>query len=57
MLDLGTGSGFQALVASNHADEVVAADIGERAVALARGSALLNDASSIDVRNGSWFAR
>jgi hypothetical protein len=55
VLDLGTGSGFQALLAANHAREVVATDLGEQAVALARATMLLNGLTNVEVRHGSWF--
>ena len=54
-LDLGTGSGVQALLASRHCEHVVATDVAERAVALARASVRLNDVDNVDVRTGSWF--
>lgn len=42
-LDLRTGSGVQALVASRYADQVIAIDINPRAVRFARFNANLND--------------
>lgn len=53
-LDLGTGNGHQALIASRHADEVTALDINPRALRFARFNALLNDAV-IDFREGNLF--
>ncbi len=44
VLDLGCGSGVQALLADDHADQVVATDRNPRAVALTRLAAALNDA-------------
>ena len=55
VLDLGTGSGFQALLAANHAFEIVATDLGEQAVAIARATMLLNGVTNVEVRHGSWF--
>jgi methylase of polypeptide subunit release factors len=55
VLDLGTGCGIQALHASRTADRVVATDISERAVALARANARLNRVESIEVRHGDLF--
>jgi methylase of polypeptide subunit release factors len=53
-LDLGTGCGIQALLATRHADEVVATDLNPRAVQLARLSATLNE-RHLDLRLGSLF--
>src|SRR5262249_5156058 len=53
-LDLGTGNGHQALIASRHADEVTAVDINPRALRFARFNALLNNAV-IDFREGNLF--
>ena len=55
-LDLGTGSGIQALLAAAHSDQVIATDVNERAITMARASVLLNDIDSVEVRAGSWFA-
>jgi len=55
VLDLGTGCALQAVMAAHHAHRVVAVDINERAVALARASVLLNGLTNVDVRHGSWF--
>lgn len=68
-LDLGTGCGVQALHLAAHADEVVATDVNERALAIARYNAALNDTAlndrvlndtaagggRVDVRKGSFF--
>jgi SAM-dependent methyltransferase len=54
-LDLGTGSGVQALLAARHSERVVAVDVNERALAFNRFNAALNDLSNIDARAGSWF--
>jgi len=42
-LDLGTGSGIQTLHLCTHADTVVGTDVNERALAMARLSAALNE--------------
>lgn len=56
VLDLGTGSGFLAILASKlGAGEVVATDISERAIEAARQNALLNSADNIDFRLGSLY--
>jgi hypothetical protein len=51
-LDLGTGSGVQALLAEDHSDVVVATDRNPRATAYARVAAALNRVE-LDVREGS----
>ena len=53
-LDIGTGSGVQALLLAAHAEEVVATDVNERALEFARFNAALNDVT-IDLRRGSLF--
>jgi methylase of polypeptide subunit release factors len=53
-LDLGTGSGVEALLASRHAAHVVATDVNPRALRLAELSARLSGAS-LDLREGSLF--
>jgi SAM-dependent methyltransferase len=55
VLDLGTGCGIQALHASRHARHVVATDVSERAIALARLNAELNGVTNIEFRLGSLF--
>ena len=54
VLDLGTGSGIQALHATRHAHTVVATDISVRALAYARFNALLNGVE-LDLRAGSML--
>jgi hypothetical protein len=54
-LDLGTGSGVQALHLSTHCDRTVATDVNPRALAMTRLNAALNDVD-VDVRSGSLFA-
>ena len=53
-LDLGTGSGVQALHLSEDADEVVVSDLSERALAYASFNAALNGAAW-DIRCGSML--
>lgn len=50
-LDLGTGCGIQALHLADHCGEVVATDLAERALVVARFNAALND-QEWDVRGG-----
>lgn len=54
-LDLGTGCGIQALHLARHARRVVATDVSERALRLARLTAALNGVDSIEFRLGSLF--
>ncbi len=54
-LDLGTGCGVQALHLAGHARTVVATDVNERALAMTRLNAALNEVA-LDVRVGSLFA-
>ncbi len=53
-LDVGTGSGVQALHLDTHADEVVVTDLSTRALAYARFTAALDEAEW-DVRAGSML--
>ena len=53
-LDLGTGSGVQALHLSGHAASVVATDLSERALRYAEFNAALNGADW-DLRSGSFL--
>lgn len=55
-LDLGTGCGVQALHLAAHSDRVVATDVNQRALAIARFNAALNDVDDkVEVREGSFF--
>ena len=54
-LDVGTGNGIQALVASRHAARVVATDVNERALAFAEFNAALNGVENVEFRAGSFF--
>lgn len=53
-LDLGTGSGVEALLAARHAQSVVATDVNPRALEYAELGARLNGLS-LDLREGSLF--
>lgn len=53
-LDVGTGSGVQALHATRHSGRVVATDISERALAMARLTAALSGVD-VELRRGSLF--
>lgn len=54
-LDLGTGCGVQALLASRHCERVVATDVNPRALDLARFNAALNGVTQVEWRQGSLF--
>ncbi|MDX6476131.1 MAG: hypothetical protein QOH95_1642 [Gaiellaceae bacterium] len=54
-LDIGTGSGAQALLASRHCKHVVATDLNPRAVAFTALNAALNGIDNLEVRLGSLF--
>ncbi len=53
-LDVGTGSGVQAMLAARHAGHVVATDVNPRALELARIGSGLNELP-LDLRQGSLF--
>lgn len=52
VLDLGCGGGIQAMHASRHAEQVIATDLSERALAVAAFNAALNGIE-IELRQGS----
>lgn len=55
-LDLGTGCGVQALHLARHSTGVVATDVNQRALRIARFNASLNEvADRVEVREGSFF--
>jgi methylase of polypeptide subunit release factors len=51
-LDLGCGSGYQAILAARHAERVVATDVSPRALAFTRFNALLNGVENVETREG-----
>jgi len=55
VLDLGTGSGVQALYAARHAAVVVATDVNARALHFTRLTAALSGLANIETRQGSLF--
>jgi len=55
-LDLGTGTGVQAIKAAAHSERVVATDLNPRAITFAKFNARLNGADQIDFRVGDAFA-
>jgi methylase of polypeptide subunit release factors len=54
-LDVGTGSGIQALLAARHSREVRATDLNPRALQIARLNAMLNGFSNVCFREGNAF--
>ena len=54
-LDLGTGTGIQALLAAKHSKEVIAVDINPRALAFARFNAELNEITNVEFIEGDMF--
>jgi predicted RNA methylase len=54
-LDLGTGSGFQAFLAAQHSERVVATDRNPRAVQIAAFNAALNGLHHVECREGDLF--
>jgi methylase of polypeptide subunit release factors len=55
VLDLGTGTGIQALLAARHAERVVGVDVNERALQFAASNAARNGIENVEWRAGSWF--
>ncbi|MFF3173799.1 methyltransferase [Streptomyces sp. NPDC057900] len=54
-LDIGTGSGIQALHASQHATRVTATDLNPRALGFTRLTLALSGAAPADLREGSLY--
>ena len=54
-LDLGTGCGVQALIAAGFSGRVIATDVNERALAMARLNALMNGIANVEFRRGDLF--
>ena len=54
-LDVGTGSGVQALLSARHARHVVATDVNEHALDYTELNAALNGFDNIETRRGSLF--
>jgi methylase of polypeptide subunit release factors len=55
MLDVGAGSGIQALLGAHHCERVTATDVNPRALMFVRFNARLNATANIDALEGSWF--
>ena len=54
-LDLGTGSGVQALLAARHADRVVGLDVNPHALSFARLGQRLNGVENVRWLEGDWL--
>jgi SAM-dependent methyltransferase len=55
-LDLGTGTGIEAIMAASHSEKVIATDLSQRCVDFAAFNARLNGAENIEVLVGDGFA-
>lgn len=55
LLDLGTGSGIQALLAARAGGRVVGTDVNARALRMAQLGAQLSAVSDVRWREGSWY--
>jgi len=56
-LDIGTGTGIQALIAAEKAKEVIGVDINKRAIKLAEDNANLNKISNVEFRISDLFEK
>jgi methylase of polypeptide subunit release factors len=54
-LDVGTGNGVQAILASRHCQSVVATDVNPRALAFTRFNLAFNDVVNVDLRQGDRY--
>ena len=54
-LDLGTGAGFQAVLAAAHSRHVLGIDLNRRALGHAALALELNGRTNVELREGSWF--
>ena len=55
VLDLGTGSGVQAIAQSGFAARVVGTDVHRRALDLAEANLAANGIGNVELREGAWF--
>lgn len=55
VLDLGTGSGVQALAQAGAATTVIATDVHTRALSFAEATMRANAVDNVELRQGSWF--
>lgn len=57
VLDMGTGTGIQAIIAAKYAEKVVGIDVNERALEVAMENARLNEVSErCEFRKGNLFS-
>ncbi len=56
VIDIGCGSGLQALIAASHSERVLAYDLNPRALAFTKFNAELNGIANIDCRQADLFA-
>lgn len=56
VLDMGTGTGFLALLAAIKAKRVLGVDVNSRAIDVARGNALLNNIKNVEFRVSDLFS-
>jgi release factor glutamine methyltransferase len=56
VLDMGTGTGFLALLAAIKAKKVLGVDVNPRAIEVARGNALLNNIKNVEFRVSDLFS-
>jgi methylase of polypeptide subunit release factors len=54
-VDIGTGSGFQAVLAAKHAERVLATDLNPRALNFTQFNARLNGLPNVETARGSLF--
>ncbi len=54
-IDIGTGQGIQAVLASEHCEQVVATDVNPRSLAFARFNLALNGIAKVDLRRGDRY--
>jgi methylase of polypeptide subunit release factors len=54
-LDLGTGSGIHALMATQHSDEVIGVDINPRAIAFSKFNQRLNNIKNVEFLQGDLY--
>jgi methylase of polypeptide subunit release factors len=54
-LDLGTGAGYQAVLAAAHSRHVLGVDLNRRALGHAALALQLNGRTNVELREGSWF--
>lgn len=56
VLDIGTGSGYLAIIAANRVREIIGVDLNPRAVSVARKNAIKNNRENIDFKKSDLFS-